>query len=79
MDLEEKLGTGYLDFVKCLKLFSTWNGHGGTSLAVLQLRLCTSTAGGAGSKPSRGTKILHAAWPKQSKRPWTTVTCCLMT
>ena len=72
--------TGYLDFVKCLKLFSTWkHGHGGTSLAVLQLSLCTSTAGGAGSKPSRGAKILHAVWPKQNKRPWTTVTCCPMT
>ena len=32
-----------------------------TSLAVQWLRLCASTAGGAGSIPGRGTKIPHAA------------------
>ena len=32
----------------------------GTSLAVQWLRLCTSTTGGVGSIPSRGTKIPHA-------------------
>ena len=37
----------------------------GTSLAVQQLRRCTSTAGGAGSIPGRGTKILHATWQGQ--------------
>ena len=36
----------------------------GTSLAVQWLGLLTSTAGGAGSIPGQGTKILHAAWPK---------------
>ena len=34
----------------------------GTSLAVEWLRPCASTAGGAGSIPARGTKILYAAW-----------------
>ena len=33
----------------------------GTSPAVQWLRLCTSTAGGTGSIPGWGTKILHAA------------------
>ena len=33
----------------------------GTSLAVQQLGLRASTAGGAGSIPGRGTKTLHAA------------------
>ena len=32
----------------------------GTSLAVQRLRLCASTAGGAGSIPGWGTKIPHA-------------------
>ena len=34
----------------------------GTSLAVQWLRLCASTAGGAGSIPGQGTTIPHAAW-----------------
>ena len=33
----------------------------GTSLVVRWLRLCTSTAGGPGSIPGRGTEILHPA------------------
>ena len=33
----------------------------GTSLAVQWLRLCASTAGGTGSIPGQGTKILHPA------------------
>ena len=33
----------------------------GTSLVVQWLRLCTFTAGGMGSIPGWGTKILHAA------------------
>ena len=40
----------------------------GTSLAVHWLRLHTSTAGGMGSIPGWGTKILHATrktWPKK--------------
>ena len=32
----------------------------GTSLVIQWLRLFTSTAGGAGSIPGQGTKILHA-------------------
>ena len=31
------------------------------------LRLCTSTAGGTGSIPGWGTKILHATWCGQKK------------
>ena len=38
---------------------------GGTSLAVQWLRLCTSTAGGMGSIPDRGTKIPYALWHGQ--------------
>ena len=37
-----------------------------TSLAVQQLRLCTSSAGGVGSIPGWGTKIWHATWCGQS-------------
>ena len=36
-------------------------GWVGTSLVVQRLRLCASTAGGLGSIPDQGTKILHAA------------------
>ena len=39
----------------------------GTSLAVQWLRLPALTARGAGSIPGRGTKILHATWPKINK------------
>ena len=39
----------------------------GNSLAVLWLGLRTSTAGGMGSIPGRGTKIPHAARPGQNK------------
>ena len=35
-------------------------GHQGTSLAVQRLRLCASSARGAGSIPGQGTKIPHA-------------------
>ena len=34
----------------------------GTFLAVQRLGCCTFTAGGMGSIPGQGTKILHAAW-----------------
>ena len=37
----------------------------GTSLAVQWLGLHASTAGGKGLIPGRGTKIPHAAWPKE--------------
>ena len=40
----------------------------GTSLAVQWLRLCTSSAGGAGSIPGQGTRILHAAWYGQKRK-----------
>ena len=40
----------------------------GTSLVVQWLRLCISTAEGAGSIPGRGTKIPHAAWHSKKKR-----------
>ena len=40
----------------------------GTSLAVQWLRLCASTAGGMGSIPGQGPKILHASvTPSQIK------------
>ena len=40
----------------------------GTSLEVQWLRLCASTAGGMGSIPGQGPKILHAAvTPSQIK------------
>ena len=32
------------------------------------LRLCTSSAGDAGSNPGRGTKIPHAVWHSQKKK-----------
>lgn len=38
----------------------------GNSLVVQRLRLCTSTAGGKGSIPGRGTMIPHAVWRGQN-------------
>ena len=38
------------------------------SLAVQQLGLCASTAGGMGSIPGWGTKTLHAAWCSQKNK-----------
>ena len=40
----------------------------GTSLAVQWLKLHTPSAGGMGSVPGRGTKILHAARSGQKKQ-----------
>ena len=40
----------------------------GTSLAVQWLRLCASTAGGMGSIPGQGSKILHTKWHGQKKK-----------
>ena len=40
----------------------------GIPLAVQWLGLCTSAAGGTGSIPGRGTKILQAAWHGQKKK-----------
>ena len=40
----------------------------GASLAVQWLRLHASTAGGMGSIPGRGTKILYATWRSQIKK-----------
>ena len=39
-----------------------------TSLAVQCLRLCTSSAAGAGSIPGRGTKLPHAVGHSQNKK-----------
>ena len=40
----------------------------GTSLAVQWLRLHAPTAGGVGSIPGWGTKILHALWCGKKKK-----------
>ena len=40
----------------------------GNSLAVQWLGFCTSTAGGTGLIPSRGTKILHAMQCDQKEK-----------
>ena len=40
----------------------------GTSLVVQWLRLYASTAGGTGSVPCQGTKILHVACHGQKKK-----------
>ena len=42
----------------------------GNALVVQGLRLCVSTAGGTGSIPGPGTKILHARWYSQKKKRW---------
>ena len=47
---------------------SEYNCIWGTSLAVQWLRLCASTAVGAGSIPGQGTKSPHAAWCSQKKK-----------
>ena len=39
-----------------------------TSLVVQWLRLSASTAGGVGSVPGQGTRILPAAWCSQKKK-----------
>ena len=41
---------------------------GTSSLMVLWLRLCASSAGGTGSIPGPGNKIPHAAWQGQKKK-----------
>ena len=51
---------------KCL-LLQHQDCKTGTSLAVLWLRLCTSSAGYMGSIPGRGSKIPHVAWPKEKR------------
>ena len=48
--------------LNCLNIFKE------ISLAVQWLRLCTSTAGGTGSIPGRGTKIPHAAQCSQKEK-----------
>ena len=45
----------------------TLNVHIGSSLAVQWLGLWSSTVGGTGSIPGRGTKILHATQHSQTK------------
>ena len=40
----------------------------GTSSVVQWLRLHSPNAGGLGSIPSQGTKVLHAVWPKERER-----------
>ena len=40
----------------------------GIPLVVQWLGLCTFTAGGVGSIPGRGTKILHAVWHSKKKK-----------
>ena len=42
--------------------------HFETPLAVWGLERWASNAGGTGSIPGQGAKILHAAWPKQQKK-----------
>ena len=52
-------------FLPYLPLIKAYNG---TSLGLQCLRLCTSTAGGTGSMPGQGTKILHAEWHSPYKK-----------
>ena len=47
--------------------FNSQESTVGTSLVVQWLRVHSSNARGVGSIPGGGTKILHAAWPKQKK------------
>ena len=44
------------------------NNHLANSLAVQWLRLHASNAGGAGSIPGRGSKVLHAVQCGQNKQ-----------
>ena len=52
-------------WITSVLLREVWTG---TSLVVQWLRLCTSTAGGMGSIPGRGTKIPHATWHGLKKK-----------
>ena len=58
------------DQVKFQGLCSIVNQDGNirTSLVVQWLRLCAPNAGGTGSTPGQGTKILHASRPSQKKK-----------
>ena len=51
-----------------LTLLGKKNRSPGTSLVIQWLRLRTSTAGGTGLIPGRGTKISHASWYDQKKQ-----------
>ena len=56
----------------------TWKEDGkGTSLVVQWLRLSTSTAGGEGLNPRRGTRIPHAVCcaAKKWKQRWSWIVC----
>ena len=44
------------------------NCHVGDSLVIQWLGIHASTAGGKGSTPGWGTKILHIVWPQASKQ-----------
>ena len=52
---------------KVISFFNRYRAVLGTSLAVQLLRLCASSAGGTGSFPDQGTKILHAVQCNQKK------------
>ena len=56
------LGFATLDHKFVIFLFQKF--YFGTSLAVQQLRLHASTAGGTGSIIGQGTKFPYASWPK---------------
>ena len=55
-------------FKKFIKFDLYQKKKGGTSLVVQWLRLHTSSAGGMGSIPGRGTKILHVVQCGQKKK-----------
>ena len=51
-----------------VKLNATWRGGGGNSLAVQWLGLRAFTAGGPGSIPGEGSKILKTAGHSQGRK-----------
>ena len=60
---------GYCIWIQVIQMQISY-AISGTSLLVQCLRLHASTAGGTGSIPGQGTKILPATWQKKKKDTW---------
>ena len=70
LELSLKIYVLVLESVGSSSKCSLWKEGFWTSQAVQWVRLSTSTAGGTGLIPGRGTKIpqAHVAWPKKKKK-----------
>ena len=64
LNLLNQPSVGYYIWIQVIQMWISY-AISGTSLLVRCLRLHVSTAGGMGSIPGHGTKILLATWPKK--------------